>query len=274
MATYFRADGWVKTALGAAVPGAQVYVCNQPANTNSAPPSPLATIFSDVNGLVPITQPIITDGFGHYDFYTSPGTYTVVIAFGGTIQQVYPDQNIGLAEPSSGSITSSGGSIVVTTNTNGSTNLDVASAGGGSVLTATVSLSSTDLKNLRSTPKTLVAGQVGKTIVPIFYELIYNFVTTPYSGATSNVFNVFPGTDITLQYDNGIRATGLVDQSVSKLCFSNSSAPNNQSTFPTSVVLSSFQGQALSLGFGQAQGPAPLSVGDGTMTAVVAYMVI
>lgn len=93
--TFFRYDTWVKTTLGPAVPGAQVYVCTQPANVASAPPSPLALIYSDPLGLVPITQPIITDGFGHANFYALPGLYTVVIAFGGLIQQVYPDQSLG-----------------------------------------------------------------------------------------------------------------------------------------------------------------------------------
>src|ERR1700693_6001495 len=95
--TYFRSDGWVKAVTGQAVPGAQVYVATQPANIATAPPSPLATIYSDPNGLVPITQPILTDGFGHYDFYVLPGTYTVMIALNGVVQQVYPDQSIGVS---------------------------------------------------------------------------------------------------------------------------------------------------------------------------------
>jgi hypothetical protein len=147
-------------------------------------------------------------------------------------------------------------------------------AAGGSVSSATVALSSADLLALRTTPKTLVAGQVGKTIVPIFIQLVYTYGGTPYSGAASNVFNVFPGTSITLQYDNGIRATGFVDQSASLICFSNSSAPNNQQAFPTPQALASFQGQPLSLGFGANQGPAPLSAGNGTMTATVVYSVV
>ena len=99
MATYFRSDGWVKSAIGPAVPGAQIFVCTQPANTPSGltpfPPSPLANIFSDPNGVVPITQPIITDGFGHYDFYVSSGLYTLIVYLNGTLQQSYPDQSIG-----------------------------------------------------------------------------------------------------------------------------------------------------------------------------------
>lgn len=101
MATYFRKDGWVKSAVGPAVPGAQVFVCEQPANvplslTSSVPtPTPLASLFSDPNGLVPITQPIITDGFGHYNYYTLPGVYTEVIYLSSVLQQTYPDQSVG-----------------------------------------------------------------------------------------------------------------------------------------------------------------------------------
>ena len=94
---YFRTDGWVKTIQGPAVPGAQVYVCLQPANVAGTPPSPLANIFSDPSGLVPITQPILPDGFGHYDFYAAAGVYTLVVAFGCVIQQVYLDQSVGAA---------------------------------------------------------------------------------------------------------------------------------------------------------------------------------
>lgn len=99
---YFRMDGWVKSAQGPAIPGAQIYVCTQPANTVALPPSPLANIFSDVNGLVPITQPIITDGFGHYDFYAQAAVYTIVVGLGGAVQEVYPDQSLGGASGTSG----------------------------------------------------------------------------------------------------------------------------------------------------------------------------
>ena len=96
--SYFRTDGWVKTPLGPAIPGAQVYVCTQPATTSTAPPFPLASLFADPFGQTPLSQPIYTDGFGHYDFYVAAGTYTLVVAnSGGLIQQVYPDQSIGLS---------------------------------------------------------------------------------------------------------------------------------------------------------------------------------
>lgn len=92
MAQKFRFDGWVKSATGAAVPGAQIYLCTQPANTSVAPPTPLATVYSDVNGLIPLSQPLITDGFGHYNLYVAAGRYTIVVALGEVIQQVYVDQ--------------------------------------------------------------------------------------------------------------------------------------------------------------------------------------
>lgn len=91
---YFRNDGWVKSTTGPAVPGAQVWVCLQPANLQ-IPPTPLANIFSDPNGLFPLAQPIITDGFGHYNFYAAAGLYTVLVALGGQLQQTYTDQLIG-----------------------------------------------------------------------------------------------------------------------------------------------------------------------------------
>ena len=97
MATnYFRADGWVKAANGQAIAGAQIYVCSpQPANVGTVPPSPLATIYSDPLGADPITQPIIADGFGHYDFYAPAMLYTLVIVNTGIEQVYYPDQSLG-----------------------------------------------------------------------------------------------------------------------------------------------------------------------------------
>jgi hypothetical protein len=147
-------------------------------------------------------------------------------------------------------------------------------AAGGSVSSATVALSSSDLLNLRATPKTLVAGQVGKTIVPIFVQLVYTYGGVIYSGVSGNTFNMFPGTNINLSYDNGIHATSFVDQTSNLMAFSFNSAPNNQGAFPVPQALASFQGQALSLGFGSIQGAASLSAGNGTMTATVFYTVV
>ncbi len=91
--TFYRTDGWVKSVLGQALAGVLVYVCTQPANSNTIPPSPLASIFADNKGLVPITQPLPTDGFGHYNFYAASGQpYTIIEVNGGNVQSVYPDQ--------------------------------------------------------------------------------------------------------------------------------------------------------------------------------------
>lgn len=94
MATFFRIDGWVKTTQGVAVPGAKVYVLAQPANL-PYPPSPLISTYSDSAGLFPLLQPIITDGFGHYNFYAAPGQYTIAVYIGTALQQVYTDQLVG-----------------------------------------------------------------------------------------------------------------------------------------------------------------------------------
>src|ERR1700722_4536297 len=103
---FYRSDGWGKNTQGPAVSGAQVCVCTKPANvfppttpprTTPVPwtgPNPLATIWSD-DGTTPIIQPIITDGFGHYDFYALPGLYSLVIVYNGTVQQFYVDQSVG-----------------------------------------------------------------------------------------------------------------------------------------------------------------------------------
>ena len=93
MATLFRADGWVKSVQGQAIAGAQVYICLQPADSSFLPPIPLASIFADPAGALPITQPIFTDGFGHYSYYAASGIpYTEVVVNNGNLQVSYPYQ--------------------------------------------------------------------------------------------------------------------------------------------------------------------------------------
>ena len=92
---FYRSDGWVKSAIGQAAVGATVYVCApQPANL-TVPPTPLAVIYSDPGGLHPITQPVVADGFGHYDFYAPAGIYTILIVVNNIIQEVLVDQPVG-----------------------------------------------------------------------------------------------------------------------------------------------------------------------------------
>lgn len=93
MALFYRADGWVKNVMGQAIAGAQIFVCLQPADIAYVPPVPLANIFADPAGLVPITQPIFSDNYGHYDYYAATDTpYTEVVVHHGTVQVAYPDQ--------------------------------------------------------------------------------------------------------------------------------------------------------------------------------------
>ncbi len=100
-ATLFRYDGWAKDPLGRAMAGVQVYVCTQPANITN-PPSPLATIYTAATGVPATSQPVTSDGFGHFFFYALPGLYTVVIINAGSIQEVLPDQSLGNVASGSG----------------------------------------------------------------------------------------------------------------------------------------------------------------------------
>lgn len=87
MPSYYRRDEWVTDAQGNAISGAGVYVCSQPATTNTIPPSPLVQLYADPNGVTPLAQPVQTDGYGHAFYYVSPGIYTVVY-YSPQIQQV------------------------------------------------------------------------------------------------------------------------------------------------------------------------------------------
>jgi len=90
---YFRYDAWVKAANGPAIAGAQVYVLGQPSNLPNTP-TPQVQVYEDVNGLVPLTQPVVSDGFGHVGFYVSEAgaPFTLAVYFNGILQNYYPDQ--------------------------------------------------------------------------------------------------------------------------------------------------------------------------------------
>lgn len=94
-----RGDFSLTTATGQAVSGASVYVLQQPANTSSF--TPTISIFGSPSGsgtavcgasAGSISDPLITDQFGHACGYFAPGTYTVcyVSTLAGT--QCYQDQ--------------------------------------------------------------------------------------------------------------------------------------------------------------------------------------
>jgi hypothetical protein len=102
----YRYDGFVINAVGEAIPGALVYVCNQPATTNVIPPSPLASLFTDSTGSTPLTNPVVTDGNGNFAFYAATGLYTLVYfdSYNRIPTQIYPDQAV--LTPGGGTVTS------------------------------------------------------------------------------------------------------------------------------------------------------------------------
>lgn len=108
MATVFRRDGTVNTSQGVGISGANVYICTQPAVTGIIPPSPLASIFADPLGTVPLANPIPTDGLGNYFFYAAIGVYTIVVddPFARIATEIFPDQQV--VSPGGGSVTSVG----------------------------------------------------------------------------------------------------------------------------------------------------------------------
>lgn len=93
-----RRDDWLTDAQGRALAGAEVYYCYpQPADTDTVPPSPLATIYSDLGG-TPLSQPVITDGFGHAVAYAdSSRLYTIVYVHPlfGEFPVILKDQSFG-----------------------------------------------------------------------------------------------------------------------------------------------------------------------------------
>lgn len=93
-----RDDRWVSDTQGRAISGALVWYCTQPASTASVPPSPLAVIYGDLAASQQLTQPLVTDGFGHtFAYMDDTQLYTVVVAHPllGPNPIVLIDQDIG-----------------------------------------------------------------------------------------------------------------------------------------------------------------------------------
>jgi hypothetical protein len=74
-----RVQNQLLDSVSRPVPGASIAVLTQPAVTSTQPGSPLASIFQDSAGLIPMTNPTTTDGLGNYDFYVAAGVYTLQI---------------------------------------------------------------------------------------------------------------------------------------------------------------------------------------------------
>jgi hypothetical protein len=96
MSTYYRRDEVVTDSMGNPLSGIEVYLCGQPASTNVTPPVPLIQLYADSAGQKPITQPVVTDGYGRASYYAAQGIYTCVYwstQIAG-LQVVLPDQAI------------------------------------------------------------------------------------------------------------------------------------------------------------------------------------
>lgn len=141
-----RFDSWVRSTVGPAAAGALVYICTQPTiSTSTVPPSPLASLYSNNAGAIPLVNPLVADGFGHAFGYVAAGTYTVVVVIGGVVQQVYADQLIG-GQAGAGLTLQTGGS----NNTNqsllnlvGASGISVVNVSGTTTLTFTLALPQT-----------------------------------------------------------------------------------------------------------------------------------
>lgn len=121
MSQNFRYSVWVS---GASVVGVQLYVCPAAYNNNSFPPSPISSIFSDLAGASPITQPITIGTAGQFTFCAPAGPYNLVIVQSGQIKVVVYNQKID--QSSSFSVTSFDGTLQVV-GSSGSSGVGVAS---------------------------------------------------------------------------------------------------------------------------------------------------
>ena len=196
----FRYDAWVKAANGPSVAGSQVYVLGQPANLLGNP-SPLLQVYADVNGLLPLVQPLISDGFGHVDFYVSGGPFTVGVYFNGILQNSYADQYpMGLG--------SSGTSVLLETNYVANAVQNILNLVAGSNVTL-VSDSSGDVT---------INAIVPAPPTPLLLQ------TNSVVNTVQSKLNLVSGTGITLASDGSGDVT--ITSSVSSLLLETNGTPN------------------------------------------------
>lgn len=101
MSTLARYDTWIRSVIGPAAAGAQVFICGQPCAVSTTP-TPQVQLYADNAGVTPIAQPLIADGFGHAFCYVASGTYTIVVVYGGSLVLSYVDQSITVGSGNSG----------------------------------------------------------------------------------------------------------------------------------------------------------------------------
>jgi hypothetical protein len=93
-------NAWVKSTLGPAIPGSQLFLLNNnfpniPPTLYKGAPAPQQQVFSDSNGLIPMSQPNISDGNGFDTCYVVAGCYTLALYLQGTLMAVYQDVSVG-----------------------------------------------------------------------------------------------------------------------------------------------------------------------------------
>lgn len=93
--TACNVSGTVYSQQGSVVAGAQVYAATQGADVSVIPPKPLLSVYADAFGQQLVVQPILSDGLGRYSFYADSRLLDLMIVYGGTIKQVYLDQESG-----------------------------------------------------------------------------------------------------------------------------------------------------------------------------------
>lgn len=130
-------------------------------------------------------------------------------------------------------------------------------ASASSVTTVKVSISSAEILNLNSVPKTLVAAPgAGKIIVPLSLLISKFFVTTAYTGSTSFTFG--PGTVFTTSISSSL---GFTQDSFEKVGLGNGGEHSN-AAYGANVPLNIF-----------VNGSNPAS-GDGNIIVYVTYTII
>lgn len=87
---------------GAGVANATVAICTQPANTNTQPCSPLATLATSTITTSGGANPLTADSFGNFFFYAAPGRYTVQI-YGPAVSGQFVTPDVELSSVAGGS---------------------------------------------------------------------------------------------------------------------------------------------------------------------------
>lgn len=177
-----RRDDWLADAQGRALAGATVYYCNQPANTSTVPPSPLATVYADL-AATPAANPQITDGFGHTIAYLDDSVlYTITYnhPLFGPNPVVLRDQSLGAG---------GGGSSVTPVQASTTSGTISGAIPGSSFVLPSVPIAGSLVLNANGqvlNPGTILGPSVGYTLVGATITL---YTALQNSGGVTDVLN-------------------------------------------------------------------------------------